>query len=201
MLPNLEFLKCLKTLSFTNSRFFVMHVESSSLPVGLKLPLTITRLTLKDTFLKWEELSILQTLSSLEVLKLLEFACWGNVWNANQLEGFFQLKYLRFDFLNIVEWNASEDQFPKLEVLVIESCFSLKQIPIDFANLNELREIKLEECTQSVEDSAREIQEEQRNKKGDDDCLHLLSTHYFWEDDKMVTRRIEYPRFNYTYCQ
>ncbi|KAH7846466.1 hypothetical protein Vadar_014309 [Vaccinium darrowii] len=150
MLPDLEFLKCLESLSFTNSGFF--GGESSSLPAGLKLPPTITRLTLKDTLLKWEELSILQTLPSLEVLKLLPTACQGQVWNANELEGFFQLRYLRFRNLNIMEWNASEDQFPRLEVLVIESCSSLKQIPFDFANLNELREIKLEYCTQSAEE-------------------------------------------------
>ncbi|KAH7847931.1 hypothetical protein Vadar_031757 [Vaccinium darrowii] len=173
-LPDVAFLKCLETLSFINSGFFYKHI--SSLPARLKLPPTIRRLTLKHTFLKWEELSILQTLPSLEVLKLLMYACEGQVWNANELEGFFQLKYLRFEYLNIVEWNATEDQFPRLEVLVLRHCRKLKGIPIDFANLNELRKIELDWCTRSAEDSAREIQEEQRNKKGDDDCLHLLST-------------------------
>ncbi|KAH7847218.1 hypothetical protein Vadar_023418 [Vaccinium darrowii] len=173
-IPDLEFLKCLETLSLNNLGFSYKHI----IPAGLKLPQTITRLTLKGTLLNWEELSILQTLPSLEVLKLLMSACEGQVWNANELEGFFQLKYLRFEWLNIVEWNASEDQFPRLEVLVMICCTSLKQIPIDFANLKELRMIKLDFCSQSAEDSAREIQEEQRNKKGDDDCLHLLSTVY-----------------------
>ncbi|KAH7847736.1 hypothetical protein Vadar_029670 [Vaccinium darrowii] len=83
----------------------------------------------------------------------------GPVWNTSE-EGFSQLKYLSFYHMNIENWNASEDQFPRLEVVVIEYCSRLERIPIDFAHLNELCEIKLFGCTQSVEESARKIQEE-----------------------------------------
>ncbi|KAH7858669.1 hypothetical protein Vadar_026465 [Vaccinium darrowii] len=137
MLPNLELLKCLETLSFTD-RFSGTRV-ASTLPAGLKLPPTVTRLTLKDTFLKWEELSILQTLPSLE------------------------------------KWNASTDQFRGLEILALRGCKKLEGIPIDFANLSELHEIKMEQCSRSANESAREIQEEQKYKRGDDDCLNLLA--------------------------
>ncbi|KAH7865370.1 hypothetical protein Vadar_005717 [Vaccinium darrowii] len=174
MIPDLEFLKVLEKLSITNFLNLGERVSSSStLPAALKLPPTITQLTLKDTLLEWEELSILQTLPSLEVLKLLANACGGEVWNTNELEGFFQLKYLRFERLEIKEWNASEDQFPRLEVLVARYCSALKAIPIDFANLYELRKIELQWCSSSVKESAMEIQEEQRKKSGDDDCLTL----------------------------
>ncbi|XP_058192289.1 putative late blight resistance protein homolog R1B-8 [Rhododendron vialii] len=174
MLPDLEFLKCLETLRFTNTKFF--SKSGATLPTGLKLPLNVTRLTLKHTYLQWKELSILLTgLPSLEVLKLLVDSCCGPVWDTSELEeGFPQLKYLRFESLDIEEWNASEDQFPGLEVLVLRSCQKLERIPIDFANLNELREITMNQCSPSLEESSREIQEELRNKKGDDDCLNLL---------------------------
>ncbi|XP_058194589.1 putative late blight resistance protein homolog R1B-13 [Rhododendron vialii] len=171
MLPDLEFLKCLEILNvdpwFNNKRVT---------RTGLKLPPTLTRLTLRFTLLKWEELSIiLQILPSLKVLKLLVNACSGPVWNTCELEeGFSQLKYLRLENLDIEEWSASADQFPALEVLVIQLCEKLKGIPIDFAYLNELSKIKVEWSSLSAEESAREIQEEQKNTKGDDNCLNLV---------------------------
>ncbi|KAH7846415.1 hypothetical protein Vadar_013792 [Vaccinium darrowii] len=135
---DLEFLKCLETLSITG----VIHTECR------KLPLTVKRLTLVATFLKWEEVSILQKLLSLEVLKLECNACNGPVWETSG-DGFSQLKYLSFDEMDeIEEWNASEDQFPRLEVLVLENCRKLERIPIDFADLNELREIRYGMTTQ-----------------------------------------------------
>jgi len=167
---DLEFLKCLETLSITG----VIPTEC------WKLPLTVKRLTLVATSLKWEEVSILQKLPSLEVLKLECNACKGPVWETSG-EGFSQLKYLSFDEMDeIEEWNASEDQFPRLEVLVLENCRKLERIPIDFANLNELREIRLLLCSWSLEKSAREIQE-----KRDDDCLNLIakSNGWVWNDD------------------
>ncbi|XP_058195746.1 putative late blight resistance protein homolog R1A-3 isoform X2 [Rhododendron vialii] len=162
ILLDLEFLKCLE----------IFYVQCWV--VRLKLPPTLTQLTLYGTYMKWEELSIiLQTLPSLEVLKLLFKACVGRVWNTNELEeGFSQLKYLRLESLDIEEWNASEDQFPRLEILVIHKCLKLERIPIDFANLNELREITIKGSHRSAEESAMEIQEKQRYTKGDDDCVN-----------------------------
>ncbi|XP_058192374.1 putative late blight resistance protein homolog R1B-16 [Rhododendron vialii] len=178
ILADLEFLKCLE----------ILYVNEASIG-RLKLPSTLTRLTLIQTRLKWEELSIiLQTLPSLEVLKLLNKACVGLVWNTSELEeGFSQLKYLKFRCMNIEEWNASEDQFPRLEVLLIDWCAKLKRIPIDFANLNELCEIKIRCSNSTLEESAREIQERQRNTKGDDDCVNtIFHKNYAISDDDWV---------------
>ncbi|KAH7842713.1 hypothetical protein Vadar_008351 [Vaccinium darrowii] len=161
---DLEFLKCLETLS----------LRCITLTAGLKLPLTVKRLASDWTSLKWEKLSILQNLSSLEVLKFKAIATEGPVWNTSE-EGFPQLKYLSFvDMDDFEEWNASEDQFLRLEVLVLEGCKKLERIPIDFANLSELREIKLVGGPRFAEESVREIYEEQRNRKGDDDCPNLI---------------------------
>ncbi|XP_058201768.1 putative late blight resistance protein homolog R1A-3 isoform X2 [Rhododendron vialii] len=178
MLPDLEFLNCLETLSFNQCR---IPIEATTLPAELKFPPTVTRLTLGNTCLKWEELSILQTLPSLEVLKLLERACQGPIWITSEVEeGFSQLKYLRLQELDIKEWNASEDQFPRLEVLVVNHCTHLKQIPIEFANLNELCEIEVIRCSRSAEKSAKEILEVQRNARGDDDCINLLAKYNYY---------------------
>lgn len=72
MLPNLEFLKCIETLSFTNKRLYTSKRVPSALPARLKLTPSVTRLAMKYRLLKWEELSILHTLPSVEVLKLLD---------------------------------------------------------------------------------------------------------------------------------
>ncbi|KAH7858732.1 hypothetical protein Vadar_027264 [Vaccinium darrowii] len=147
----------------------------NTFPAGLKFPPSVTRLTLQRTLLKWEELSLLQTLPSLEVLKLLDGACCGPVWDTSELEeGFSQLKYLCLKYLDIEKWEASEDQFPLLEVLRVGKCPNLEQIPMDFANIMELRELELWHSSCSAEESARKIQVERKNKNGDDDCLNLL---------------------------
>ncbi|XP_058193911.1 putative late blight resistance protein homolog R1A-10 [Rhododendron vialii] len=172
MLPDLEFLKGLEKLS-VHGWNPCNWVRST----GLKLPQTLTRLTLGYLGLVWEKLSIiLRTLPSLEVLKLLNEACRGPVWDTSELEDlkFSQLKYLKLYLLDIEEWSVSEDQFPRLEVLVIQDCTFLDQIPFEFANLYDLREITVESSSRSAEESAMEIQEEQRSKKGDDDCLNLV---------------------------
>ncbi|XP_058210477.1 putative late blight resistance protein homolog R1A-3 isoform X3 [Rhododendron vialii] len=176
MIPDLEFLKILETLKLQDD--YSYQGMNFTLQKVLKLPPTITQLTLWSTRFVWEELSIFQTaLPRLEVLKLFG-GCVGPVWKTSD-EGFSQLKYLKLEFLDIVEWNASEDQFPMLEILVLHRCKRMGQIPMDFANLNELRKIEVTECTSSAEKSAREIQEEQRNKRGDDCCLNLrLSANY-----------------------
>ncbi|XP_058202683.1 putative late blight resistance protein homolog R1B-8 [Rhododendron vialii] len=172
-LPDLEFLKCLETLSFKHCGRLN---KATTFPPMLKFPVTVTRLTLENTGLMWEELSILQTLPSLEALRLSRAACHGQIWDTSELEeGFSQLKYLRLQDLDIEEWNASEDQFPRLEVLVVKYCRSLKRIPIEFANLYELRKIEVMWSRCSVEYSAKEIQEEQKYTRGDIECMNLLA--------------------------
>ncbi|KAH7846861.1 hypothetical protein Vadar_018966 [Vaccinium darrowii] len=177
--PDLEYFECLNKLTLSASFAFESTVEST-LYQGLKLPQTITRITLKYTRLKWEELLFLQNLPWLEVLRLIKHACCGPVWDVNELKGFPQLKYLKFDDLDIKEWIASEVQFLKLEVLVLQNCRKLEQIPSDFGYLNELHEIKLVDCRRSAEESARKIQGEQAVRKGDDDCLNLLAIYNSW---------------------
>ncbi|XP_058184413.1 putative late blight resistance protein homolog R1B-16 isoform X2 [Rhododendron vialii] len=174
MIRDLEFLKCLETLKFTMA-WYSTHTQNRTFPSGLKLPPTVKRITLHNVQIKWEELSILQTLPSLEVLKLLDKACEGPVWNTSE-EGFSRLKYLKLKHLDIKEWNASEDQFPSLVVLVIEGCENLERIPIDFAKLNELCEINLTACSRSVAISALDIRKEQINEKGDDCFLDIRGT-------------------------
>ncbi|XP_058201773.1 putative late blight resistance protein homolog R1A-10 [Rhododendron vialii] len=168
MFPDLEYLEYLETLSFCQ-RGFLMN-RATTLPPVVKFPRTVTWLTLKNTFLKWEELSILQTLPSLEVLKLIEKGCQGPIWNTNELEeGFSQLKCLRLQDLHIEGWNASEDQFPRLEV---------------------------RKSRRSAEESAREILEERRNTRGDDGCINLLAiSNYFKLDDD----KSGYPCISHTH--
>ncbi|GAA0185062.1 hypothetical protein LIER_32350 [Lithospermum erythrorhizon] len=125
-----------------------------------RFPPSIKKLTLKMYCLPWSEISVIQELPNLEVLKLDRSAFTGDEWNMG--DGVFpNLKYIRLRGLNIKRWNASSDHFPHLENLVVQGCEHLEEIPADFVNILTLKMIEVSGCKLSVETSAREIYNEQ----------------------------------------
>ncbi|CAI9095579.1 OLC1v1031567C1 [Oldenlandia corymbosa var. corymbosa] len=103
--PVLSFLKDLKSLKITYSgRNF--H------PRKFDFPWTLTKLTLSKFRLPWDCISEIGKLPNIEVLKLLAGAFDGEVWDMKDGE-FQKLRYLKLDNLNVVHWNASEDNLPK----------------------------------------------------------------------------------------
>lgn len=66
--------------------------------------------------------------------------------------------------------DASEESFPLLETLVIKWCDNLKEIPIRFADIPTLKQIKLIRCSnyKSLEASAVRIKEEAKAIEGKD---------------------------------
>ncbi|KAH0739237.1 hypothetical protein KY290_037942 [Solanum tuberosum] len=74
---------------------------------------------------------------------------------------FHKLKFLKLVHLAISRWNASEESFPLLETLVISKCYKLEEIPLSFADILTLKQIKLIWCeNKSLEASAVRIKEE-----------------------------------------
>ena len=72
--------------------------------------------------------SFLDGLLSLEYLQLRDCVqirdwCLGDVT-------FHKLKLLKLAFLSISSWNVSEESFPLLEILVINGCHNLEEIPL-----------------------------------------------------------------------
>ncbi|KAM3359131.1 hypothetical protein P3S68_022064 [Capsicum galapagoense] len=65
--------------------------------------------------------------------------------------------------------SALEESFPKLETLVIKGCYKLEEIPLSFADIPTLKQIKLINCNnKSLEASAVKIKEEVADIEGCD---------------------------------
>ncbi|GAA0157590.1 antimicrobial response protein [Lithospermum erythrorhizon] len=78
-------------------------------------------------------------------------------WRVND-EDFVKLKVLKISGTNFHEWDASEDSFPNLQQLWLQSCRSLKAIPLSFGDIPCLSIISIKYCNPSVYDSANEIE-------------------------------------------
>ncbi|KAL3381093.1 hypothetical protein AABB24_001291 [Solanum stoloniferum] len=126
------------------------------LPPASLFPTKLRKLTLSDTWLEWDDMSVLKQLEYLQVLKLKDNAFKGEHWELND-GGFPFLQVLCIERANLVSWNASGDHFPRLKHLHI-SCDKLEKIPIGLADIHSLQVMDLRNSTKSAAKSAREIQ-------------------------------------------
>nr|GMC86477.1 disease resistance protein RPP13-like isoform X6 [Ipomoea batatas] len=67
------------------------------------------------------------------------------------------------DDCDLKHWKASSHNFPKLEHLYLRDFLKLREIPNDFAEISTLKSIELCECLPSAVESAKKIQDEQRD--------------------------------------
>nr|GLL37609.1 putative late blight resistance protein homolog R1C-3 isoform X1 [Ipomoea trifida] len=149
-------------------KFEVGRVERFCLPTGF--PPNLKKLTLHYTYLPWKEMDTIGKLPHLEVLKLKDFAFCGPTWGPSE-HGFRELKALLISRSNLEHWNASSNHFPVLERLVLRYCWELKQIPINFAEIETLKLIVLECCYSSLVTSANQISSaKSETLKGKEDC-------------------------------
>ncbi|XP_074285959.1 putative late blight resistance protein homolog R1B-23 [Silene latifolia] len=169
-LPNLQKLKCIiLEKSFDLSILDrLCHLESlrvfyQSLDPfcgKLSFPSNLYKLTLSGFQLPWLDIEkIADMLPRLEILKLLLRAFEGEQWSTTAT--FNNLKYLRMEGLNIKEWEASDDNFPKLERLVVRRCKSLHKIPEEFGNMIYLMGIEAHWCDTSLVKSVLKIKRKQ----------------------------------------
>ncbi|XP_059276586.1 putative late blight resistance protein homolog R1A-10 isoform X2 [Lycium ferocissimum] len=152
LLKNLVHLHQLETLGFSGPFQTILSAKY--------FPATLKKLKLCGTKLRWEELNIIGEIPNLEVLKLFS-ACEDREWHPIA-GGFTRLKLLKIDSCDLKNWKATNDNFPVLERLVIAGCLSLKEIPIEFAEINSLQLIELIRCTPKFKASAERIQQEQK---------------------------------------
>ncbi|KAM3383158.1 hypothetical protein P3S68_008733 [Capsicum galapagoense] len=129
-----------KNLDFSNLQTIAYLSEGAR---AKTFPATLKKL--KRNFLSWSCLDIIAELSNLEVLKLMADGRRGEEWYPN-VKGFTRLKLLLIVFTNLKYWKSTYDNFPVLESLVLRHCCCLKEIPIEFAEINSLQLIELIGC-------------------------------------------------------
>ncbi|KAG5627005.1 hypothetical protein H5410_012223, partial [Solanum commersonii] len=151
---NVKTLQCLENLKLIN----VGQTDQTQLrlPPASLFPTKLRKLSLSDTWLEWDDMSVLKQLEYLQVLKLKDNAFKGEHWELND-GGFPFLQVLCIERANLVSWNASGDHFPRLKHLHI-SCDKLEKIPIGLADIRSLQVMDLRNSTKSAARSAREIQ-------------------------------------------
>ncbi|KAL2551438.1 putative late blight resistance protein-like protein R1B-13 [Forsythia ovata] len=180
--PNLRRLKVLIGSSLNYSFGFLNQLESLKLESDnissslFSLPLNLKQLTLDGVQISREQMEIIGKLEYLEVLKLQNVGFEGNQWGTSE-GGFPQLKFLKLYQVQIVEWNAASDHFPTLQQLVLEFCYRLKMIPANLGDIPTLQMIKVYMCTKAIEESAKQIQEEQQDI-GNEDLKFVIISNY-----------------------
>ncbi|MFS7985010.1 putative leucine-rich repeat domain superfamily [Helianthus anomalus] len=128
-------LACLEKFTLIDYR----RIRKSSCGMNrVTFPATLRILKLVACRLPWSDMSILQSLTNLEVLKLKLNAFEGSYWNTNEQE-FPQLKlFLRLEMLDIKLWEAYSPTFPCLKRLEIFHCYHLKETPLGIGDISTL---------------------------------------------------------------
>ncbi|KVI04289.1 putative late blight resistance protein homolog R1A-10 [Cynara cardunculus var. scolymus] len=152
-LPYLETLKLSSKMHGPNVR--LNHI---------RFPATLKKLTLVECHQPWSNISIIQSLPNLEVLKIKYGAFEGTQWNAGEQQ-FGQLKYLSLEVLDIKQWEAYNTSFPCLKRLAVRSCRNLEEIPLEIGEIATLELIEIYECVNSaLMKSAERILKEQHDQ-------------------------------------
>lgn len=138
-IPALDFLSQLESLN-------VHSLSKVGYDLVFNFPSNLKKLTLSNFHLPWKSFTkSISTLKNLEVLKLLNKACEGESWDLEseeEEEEFPNLKFMKLENLDIVRLNASSDNFPRLQELVLKKCAKLEYISDDLVELCTLKTIK-----------------------------------------------------------
>ncbi|MCD9639681.1 hypothetical protein HAX54_024387 [Datura stramonium] len=142
------------------------------LPPPDAFPQNLKNLAFSGTSLRWKDLIIVGKLPKLESLKLAHDACIGYEWEVFE-EGFPCLKFLQLKDLGIRYWRAGCEHFPCLERLFLERCRHLDSIPQDFTDITTLALIDITYCSESVENSAKQIQQDIQDNYASSVEIHI----------------------------
>ncbi|XP_057769601.1 putative late blight resistance protein homolog R1A-10 [Salvia miltiorrhiza] len=156
-LHHLEKLKLVNSVTYEQTSEDKLH----SLPPQNHFPPYLKRLTLTNTFLGWQHMSILAMIKSLEALKLKDNAFVGLTWNLGR-DSFPNLQLLLICNTNLLVWEASIDSFPKLRFLVVKHCENLKEIPECLGT--HLEKLEIDRVCLSAVQSAKKIEEANKGK-------------------------------------
>ncbi|KAL3501792.1 hypothetical protein ACH5RR_036241 [Cinchona calisaya] len=85
-------------------------------------------------------------LPNLEVLKLKSYAFQGLEWVPTEA-GFCSLKHLLIEKTDLVVWEATSNDFPCFQPLILKFCRMLLEIPISVGAISALQRIELHYCS------------------------------------------------------
>nr|XP_016498640.1 PREDICTED: putative late blight resistance protein homolog R1A-3 [Nicotiana tabacum] len=157
---------CLKLESLTQLQSVRLFYPLSAV---VHLPSNIKKLVLCGASME-STIFCIAGLPSLEYLQLRNLnVIESEEWCLGDIT-FHKLKLLKLSYFNISRWEASEESFPELETLVIKVCYYLEEIPLSFADIPTLKQIKLMGCTnnESLLASALRIKNEVKENEGCD---------------------------------
>ncbi|XP_049379685.1 putative late blight resistance protein homolog R1A-3 [Solanum stenotomum] len=129
-----------------------------------KLSPNIKKLMLLGTYIPWEVVNLLANLPNLEVIGG-EYAFAGTDWKVDEDVVFHKLKYLQIGEADLERWEATgSDNFPMLEQLILYGLDKLEEIPESIGDIMTLKLIKIDNCSSSVDNSAKRIQQENEDE-------------------------------------
>ncbi|XP_057799002.1 putative late blight resistance protein homolog R1B-16 [Salvia miltiorrhiza] len=111
----------------------------------ITFPRTLKKLTLVGGEFPWEDMSIIGSLPNLQVLKLLDYTCYGDTWETTDGE-FPQLRFLLIEGSALQHWITESSHFPRLQCLVLRWCRNLREIPVSIGEIPTLELIEVEYC-------------------------------------------------------
>ncbi|MCD7462238.1 hypothetical protein HAX54_048115 [Datura stramonium] len=157
---------CLKLESLTQLQILRLGFRWCIIQLGLHLPSNLKKLVLLDIPIE-SAISSIAGLLCLEYLQLrYQFLPQSGEWCLGDIT-FHQLKVLKLVNLGISRLHASEESFPLLETLVIKSARAFEEVPLSFAYITTLKQIKLTGyLKESLEASAVRITEEAESIEG-----------------------------------
>ncbi|XP_019164695.1 PREDICTED: putative late blight resistance protein homolog R1A-3 [Ipomoea nil] len=164
LFDNLHKLDRLENLKLINDA--VQSNKLRSFPHAEKFPRRLRKMTLSNTAFKWKDLSALESLDELEVLKLEDNAFRGKFCDVRSVV-FKQLQYFRIQSSDLVSWTASKDSFPVLKCLFLRNCTKLEAVPVEFGEIESLKLLELYCTNKGAVNSAQKIQELKRGVNGD----------------------------------
>ncbi|MFS7960675.1 putative virus X resistance protein-like, coiled-coil [Helianthus anomalus] len=156
---NIAKLSHLEKLKLLNDTYPISPLDGKlrALPDWYKFPPKLKKLTLSDTMLEWEQMSVLGKLLALEVLKLGDNAFVGERWVTPD-GGFVQLRVLQIGKTDLVHWEAVGYQFPQLQRISLKHCEQLAAIPSGLGDISTLKFMELSWSSRLAISSARSIQ-------------------------------------------
>lgn len=206
--PHLRRLKCYypKRVYGRIDLRFLTRLESLTLTLAkslfggitMSLPSSIKKLTLTsvESTLCAKTMSTIGRLKNLEVLKLRYIEFVGNEWDTRDGE-FEKLRYLGLNCTSLTRWNVeSSEHFPKLQRLVLRFCSELGEVPEEIGEIPTMQTIEVDGL---LEESARRIEEEQRDM-GNEDLRVVIRTDYKTHRSRLFPMQEHMRKFQRKVC-